>query len=141
MRFVVERVDWASEAREELRLVRQVVFVEEQGVPAELEWNEGDAECRHVLARAPDRTAVGTGRLHPSGRLGRLAVLPAFRGLGVGGLLLDELLAMAAETGLRRVVLHAQARATRFYERRGFVASGEVFMEAGIAHLTMSREL
>jgi len=136
----VRCVNWDA-AREQLSAVRRAVFIEEQHVPEELEWDEFDVQAWHVLARSPAGDAIGTGRLVPSCRIGRMAVLRAWRGQGVGSAILNALLRMARERACRTVVLHAQTHALSFYERHGFVAAGDEFMDAGIAHREMSIRL
>lgn len=109
----------------------------EQGVPAELEWDGGDVDCAHVVARDRDGRPIGTARLKPDGQIGRMAVLPEWRGRGVGGALLAEALAFARARGMARVYLHAQVQAIGFYARHGFVAVGPEHEEAGIPHRRM----
>ena len=125
-------------ARDEapLRAVRARVFIEEQHVPEELEWDELDARCVHALASV-DGEPVGTGRLTPDGHIGRMAVLPAWRGHGVGARLLRTLMDVGRERGDRTCRLHAQIHAMPFYERFGFRPEGGEFMDAGIPHRTM----
>ena len=123
------------------RPVRTQVFVLEQNVPQELEWDDMDAVSLHALALAsatagPDG-AVATGRLLPDGHVGRMAVMPGWRGWGVGGAILEALLQAARERAMSEAVLHAQVRAQAFYARHGFVAEGPRFMEAGIEHVRM----
>jgi predicted GNAT family N-acyltransferase len=135
----VIRADWGADG-EAIRAVRLAVFVEEQKVPLDLEMDGRDPECAHVLA-LDAQGAVGTGRLLPDGHIGRMAVLADWRGRGLGSKLLDELVQIARERGMRRVELHAQVHAIPFYQRAGFaVVSGE-FMDAGIPHRTMARDL
>lgn len=132
--------DWpAHEAA--IRAIRQAVFITEQGIPGELEWDGCDAHCHHVLALLPDGRPVGTGRLQPDGRLGRMAVLRAWRGRGVGRAILHRLEQQARDRRLETVYLHAQTDAAGFYEKAGFRVAGPVFMEAGIPHLEMTRRL
>jgi predicted GNAT family N-acyltransferase len=126
---------WPADA-DTLASIRRRVFVEEQGVPAELEWDGLDPECAHVLALV-NRDPVGTGRLMPTGKIGRLAVLASSRRHGVGSRLLRRLTALARERGLPEVYLHAQVSALPFYAAHGFVAEGPEFEEAGIAHRRM----
>ncbi|TCO78901.1 putative GNAT family N-acyltransferase [Plasticicumulans lactativorans] len=132
--------DWTRD-HAALYAVRHAVFVEEQGVPVELEQDHWDALSRHVLVRAADGTPVATGRLLPDGHIGRLAVLRAWRGQGLGQALMARLVELAREAGLREVVLNAQLRAEPFYAALGFVAEGDTFIEAGIAHRVMRRRL
>jgi predicted GNAT family N-acyltransferase len=119
--------------------VRERVFVQEQGVPADIEYDEADPVSVHVLARGPGGEAIGTGRLLPDGHIGRMAVLPEWRGKGVGTALLARLMESARERGMSRLVLNAQTSAIDFYRRFGFVPEGDEFMEAGIAHVAMVR--
>jgi predicted GNAT family N-acyltransferase len=139
-RFTVKPANWATDAAT-LCAIRLKVFVEEQNVPLELEWDGEDERCEHALAYAPDDTPIGTGRLLPDGRIGRLAVLKEWRGQGAGSALLEYFLALAREKGFTTVSLHAQIHATAFYARHGFEAHGDQFMDAGIPHIEMSRQL
>jgi len=140
MQVTVRQVTWADAARE-LMAVRERVFVVEQRVPAELEQDSLDPACSHVLACEPSGRAIGTGRLTPDGRIGRMAVLAEARERGVGRLLLSALLERAREQGLTEVHLHAQEHARGFYSRQGFEPEGEPFSEAGIAHIGMRMKL
>lgn len=125
--------------RAAMHALRDMVFVHEQGVPAGLERDALDASCRHVLAIDPDGSVVGTGRLAPDGRIGRMAVRADRRGRGIGEALLRALLQLAGQDGLQTTRLHAQLQAQRLYARHGFVAHGPQFVEAGIAHRAMHR--
>lgn len=122
---------------EALRYVRNAVFVEEQRIPTEIEFDDLDRHCHHVLARDLKGRPVGTGRLSEEGRIGRMAVLPEWRGLGVGESILRALIDKARGLGLTRVSAHAQVKALGFYEKSGFSRQGEVFNEVGIPHRTM----
>lgn len=126
---------WSTD-RPLLMHVRREVFVLEQGVPEAEEWDDDDERSVHALATL-NREPVGTGRLTPDGRIGRLAVLPRHRGAGVGGRLLKLLVAEARRRGLLEAVLHAQLPVVPLYEKFGFRAEGEVFDEAGIPHRRM----
>lgn len=125
----------------ELAAVRRAVFIDEQGVPEALEWDEHDAVSTHWLAVLADGTPVGCARLLPDGHIGRMAVLPAWRGLGIGRMLLDAALACALAHGLRVARLSAQTHAADFYRRAGFVVAGETYEEAGIPHVAMLKIL
>lgn len=138
--FSIEEVSWQT-AESELRHIRTSVFIQEQQVPEELEWDGLDADCRHVLARSAQDEAIGTARLLADGHIGRMAVMAPWRGKGVGTALLAKLLEMAQHEGLHMVKLAAQIQAIPFYERLGFVADGDVFMDAGIPHRNMARQL
>jgi predicted GNAT family N-acyltransferase len=132
--------DWAAD-REVLRAIRGAVFIEEQGVPQEVEWDDQDAAAQHFLAIDQAGRRVGCGRLLPSGQIGRMAVLAEHRGRGIGRLILDTALEAARQQGLTRVFLHAQTAVVPFYARAGFLADGGEFMEAGIPHQAMSLAL
>ncbi|HEX5392074.1 MAG TPA: GNAT family N-acetyltransferase [Rhodocyclaceae bacterium] len=119
--------------------VREKVFVEEQGVPMEMERDEHDPLSLHVAAVGPSEAVIGTGRLLPDGHIGRLAVLPEWRGKGCGRALMDALLDAASEVGMNHFALHAQVSTVGFYRPFGFVEQGDVFMEAGIPHVLMTR--
>jgi predicted GNAT family N-acyltransferase len=131
----IELARWDG-AKAEAKRIRFAVFVEEQGVPAEIELDEIDEHCVHALA-VEGGEAVGTGRLLPDGHIGRMAVLKAWRGRGVGAALLRALIQAARERGDREVVLSAQVHALGFYRRHGFTAQGEIYEEAGIPHQAM----
>ncbi|MFB7030340.1 MULTISPECIES: GNAT family N-acetyltransferase [unclassified Streptomyces] len=143
-----------DEDREACFAVRREVFVEEQGVPRELEYDTYDATAVHVLAVRADGLPLGTGRLlHGAdalgktggdasvGSLGRLAVAKAARGLGVGAALVRGIEDAARERGLTAVDLHAQTHALGFYERLGYEAYGPEFPDAGIPHRAMRKAL
>lgn len=136
----VALADYARE-HADVHAVRTTVFVEGQGVPAELERDALDPVSAHVLARTADGTPVGTARLTPDRRIGRMAVLEAYRGRGIGEALLEALVAHARARGWPEVSLHAQLHALPFYARAGFVPCGPVFSEAGIEHRLMARRL
>jgi predicted GNAT family N-acyltransferase len=138
--FIVRPASWNAD-RERLRAIRRAVFIEEQGVPEELEWDGLDEHCRHALALAPGDAVVGTGRLTPDARIGRMAVARHWRGKGVGSAILQALLNEARAAGYTAVALHAQVHAVQFYGRHGFAAHGPVFLEAGIPHRAMTIQL
>lgn len=138
--FLVRRADWDRD-REHLRRIREAVFVREQQVPLELEWDSLDEVCLHVLAVDCGGVPIGTGRLLPDGHIGRMAVLASWRRRGVGAALLRELTRMAIEQGFVEVILNAQVHATGFYSRHGFVVEGGQFLDAGIVHVRMRRAL
>jgi predicted GNAT family N-acyltransferase len=131
----------------EIIALRTRVFVEEQGVPPELEHDDRDATAVHVLARDDAGRVVATGRLllPPEGSttasLGRMAADAPARGRGFGAAVLAELHRQAALRGVGVIELHAQVSARGFYERAGYTAVGEEYEEAGIRHVTMRREL
>lgn len=139
-KFIVREATWA-EAAERLRAIRACVFIREQGVPEEMEWDGLDEGCIHLLAETAQGDAIGTVRLQADGHIGRMAVLKEWRGRGVGSALLLQSLEIARAMGLDRVVLNAQTSALGFYRKSGFTASGGEFMDAGIPHYRMERIL
>ena len=126
--------------------LRHEVFVVGQGVPEDMELDEHDATCDHAVGLR-DGLVVATGRLLPPGApgraavVGRMAVAEQARGQGVGASVLALLERRAAERGWPAVELHAQLHARAFYERAGYVPYGEVYLEAGIEHLSMRKQL
>lgn len=130
-----------AEVEREVRAVRDEVFGREQSVPRELDWDGNDARCVHAVALDGEGRPVGTGRLQPDGRIGRLAVVKPWRQRGVGGRLLEALVEAARARGLGEVRLHAQIQAEEFYARRGFEPDGPEFLEAGLRHRVMRRGL
>ena len=131
----IELHDW-ERARAQASRIRLAVFVEEQRVPPEIELDANDAVSVHALAY-DDGRAVGTGRLLPDGHIGRMAVLREHRAQGVGGAILERLIAEARRRGMREVVLSAQTHALDFYRKFGFSPQGGVYVEAGIPHQEM----
>jgi YbgC/YbaW family acyl-CoA thioester hydrolase len=135
---------WDQVGRE-AQAIRTAVFVQEQQIPAEMEWDAADASCMHAVAYNRFGMALGTGRLleHSPGvaKIGRMAVLQALRGAKVGRALLDTLVECARQRGEHEVLLHAQMSAAGFYTRAGFTIRGSPFDEAGIAHVEMVRAL
>jgi predicted GNAT family N-acyltransferase len=135
MTLEIRPADWQRDETV-LAEIRRRVFIEEQAVPADLEWDGEDAAAQHWLA-LQDGTPVGTARLLRNGHIGRMAVLARSRGHGVGTALLQAVLEQARGHGWREVYLHAQTHALAFYERLGFIATGPEFIDAGIPHRTM----
>lgn len=138
--FAVRPVNWIA-TREKLRALRRAVFIEEQRVPEELEWDDADDRSYHVLATSEEGEPIGTGRLKLDGQIGRMAVARSWRRRGVGAAILQALLDLARKEGCTTVRLHAQTHAIEFYAKYGFVAIGEEFDEAGIPHRMMELKL
>ncbi len=126
---------------ESLRAVREPVFVIEQHCPLDEEWDDLDPQSRHVLAIDAEGRPIGTGRLAPHYRIGRMAVLAPARGSGVGAAILQHLIELARQSGVPEVTLSAQTHAIGFYERAGFVAEGEEYLDANIPHRLMRLNL
>jgi predicted GNAT family N-acyltransferase len=129
-----------QEASEEAYLIRQKVFIQEQGVPEEMELDELDSSARHALAYE-SKLCVGTGRLvHLDSRhaqIGRMAVLSTFRNRGIGKAILSHLIALAKAEGVLTLMLHSQVSAIPFYAKLGFITEGAIYDEAGIPHRNM----
>lgn len=138
--FRVRMADWERE-REAMRAIRTPVFIQEQQVPQDIEWDDKDPLCVHALALDADGTPIGTGRLAPDGKIGRMAVLPEWRGRGVGAAILEFLVDSARERGVGECHMNAQSHAVEFYRQHGFEAYDAEFLEAGIPHRRMKRTL
>lgn len=134
--FSVEAASWERDLAE-LRAVREPVFLVEQNIPPEMEWDELDAKSRHVLARDREGNPIGTGRLTPDHAIGRMAVLSEWRRKGVGEAVVRVLLEQARLLGYPSVELHAQRHAIPFYAKLGFEPFGDEFVECEIPHRMM----
>lgn len=134
--FSVRLASW-QEDQAALVTIRTQVFIMEQHVPEALEWDGEDAAALHLLAINSEGAPIGTARLLADGHIGRVAVLGAWRGQGVGTALMHHILNMAQRQGHSEVFLDAQTAALEFYERLGFQGEGETFMDAGIPHRHM----
>jgi predicted GNAT family N-acyltransferase len=132
----VRLADWHADNKAICRVRRQV-FIEEQQVPENLEWDGLDESCSHVLATDSKEQPVATARMTPDGHIGRMAVLPEWRQQGVGSAMLKLLVDRAQASGLTEVMLNAQSYATGFYAGHGFEISGKEFMDANIPHRKM----
>jgi len=136
----VELMPW-EQAQPIAAPIRFAIFVDEQNVPAGIELDDMDEKSLHAIAFDEAGKAIGTGRLLPEGRIGRMAVVKEWRRRGVGAELLEALIAEARRRGLPEVTLSAQLQAAEFYRAHGFVAEGKVYEEAGILHQAMRRSL
>jgi predicted GNAT family N-acyltransferase len=137
-RLNIRVANWADD-NEQLAKIRRAVFIDEQKVPEELEWDEYDPASTHFLVTVDD-SPVAVARLKPDGQIGRMAVLSEYRNRGIGRKLLQYILNNAEDKNLTQLYLHAQVDAVAFYEKMGFTAQGEVFYEAGIPHRAMSKK-
>ncbi len=136
MSVSITTAQWRTHA-DALRRIREVVFIQEQGVSRQEEWDGLDDTAQHFIALDSSGHAVGTARLLDHGQIGRMAVLASHRGTGVGMRLLQAAVAAARTRGMDSVHLHAQVQAEPFYRKAGFDRVGEQFMEAGIPHIEM----
>lgn len=137
--YTVSLVSW-HDGEPLLRAVREAVFMREQNVPEELEWDGRDEDSRHALALSAKGDAIGCGRLLPDGHIGRIAVLPQWRKQSVGTAIMEALLDEARSRGFRQVEVDAQTYAIPFYQRFGFEPEGEEFEDAGMPHIKMRLE-
>ena len=139
MHYSIIPASWHSH-KELLSQIRRQVFIEEQQVPEELEWDEYDDNSYHVIALDDDSRPVACGRLKTDGQIGRMAVDRHWRNQGVGTAILENILLHAKSRGMQNLYLHAQTSAIPFYEKNGFRVCSEEFMDAGIPHRTMKPE-
>ncbi|MEN8169622.1 MAG: GNAT family N-acetyltransferase [Pseudomonadota bacterium] len=138
--FQIKQSRW-QDNEEALRMIRKTVFMQEQKVPEELEWDGLDNDAIHLLARDNSGKPIATARMLADGHIGRVAVLPAWRGHGIGSALMQRLIQIGNKRELSEIHLDAQVEAIPFYQRLGFSPHGEVFMDAGIPHRHMHRHL
>jgi len=136
----ISEVDWDS-AKKLLSAIRTEVFIEEQRVPPELEWDGLDQSAKHLLALDSNGEPVGCARIIAPGSIGRMAVLENRRGQGVGQALLSAAIAVCKQHGWTNIVLSAQTYAIPFYEKSGFIVTSGVYIDAGIPHRDMSLAL
>jgi predicted GNAT family N-acyltransferase len=138
--FTVSLVSW-HDGEPLLRAIREAVFIHEQSVPKELEWDDMDGGSRHALALSLNGDAIGCGRILPNGHIGRIAVLPQWRNMRVGTAIMEALLDEARARGLKQVDIESQTQAMPFYHLFGFVEHGKEFMDAGMPHKKMKLKL
>lgn len=134
--FEIKSVTWQTHAAP-LKMVRAEVFIQEQQVPVELEWDGMDETARHLLALNDDGEAIGCARLTGDGSIGRMAVLKAWRGMGVGRALLVKAVSLYRQQGQQNITLSAQVHAIPFYEQCGFEVCSEQYLDANIPHVDM----
>ncbi|MEP3351548.1 MAG: GNAT family N-acetyltransferase [Marinomonas sp.] len=132
--------DWNS-SKDQITFVRKQVFIIEQGIDPEDEWDEHDEDAVHFVTFGTTAVPTGTCRLTEEGQLGRLAVLPAYRHQGYGEMLMTKAIKVAREMGLRKVFLNAQVDVQQFYTKQNFRSDGKIFLEAGKMHVRMEREI
>ncbi|WP_122601080.1 GNAT family N-acetyltransferase [Pseudomonas viridiflava] len=137
-KVTVSVADWQRK-NADIRRIRDAVFIAEQSVPPELEWDSEDMDAVHFLASEGDYP-IGTARLLQDGEIGRLSVLQDWRGPKVGEALLTAAINEAEKRGLKEQKLSAQVQAIAFYERFGFTVVSDEFLEAGLPHVNMVRQ-
>lgn len=134
--FIIEQVSWQTHAAQ-LKMVREQVFLQEQQVPVELEWDGLDEAAQHLLAFSNAGEVIGCARLLAEGSIGRMAVLKPWRGLGVGRALLDKAIELFRQKNIKTVRLSAQMHAIPFYKKAGFEICSAPYLDAGILHVDM----
>jgi len=134
--FTIQQVSWQTHCSQ-LCAVREQVFIHEQQVPLELEWDGVDETAQHLIALNSAGEAIGCARLPGDGSIGRMAVLKAWRGKGVGSALLAKAVALYRQQGIKNIRLSAQVHAISFYEQAGFVVCSEPYWDANILHVDM----
>lgn len=138
--FTVSLVCW-HDGEPLLRSIREAVFIREQGIPAELEWDGLDETCRHALALSHQGGAIGCGRMFANGHVGRISVLPQWRKQKVGTAIMEALLDYARAHDYKQVDVDAQTVSVPFYRKFGFAEQGKTFMDAGLPHIKMKLKL
>ncbi len=133
--ITIRQTSWQKD-EEDLRKIREKVFIEEQQVPLQLEWDGLDMGATHWLVDVDGKT-VATARMLDNGHIGRMAVLADYRHKGIGSALLKSVIATGRQRGLAELILNAQTTAIPFYTKQGFHAEGDVFDDAGIPHRRM----
>jgi len=136
---------WSSDTDQvAIKSIREQVFILEQNVPVELEWDELDAQCIHCLVFDQHGKPIATARIlneNALAHIGRMAVLKSYRRQGIGTCMLNKLLEQARLNAVKTVILNAQTTAIVFYERAGFVVVGDEFDDAGIPHYKMTLQI
>jgi predicted GNAT family N-acyltransferase len=139
--FSIETISWQSAKQAQLKAVRSKVFIEEQHVPLYIEWDEHDADAVHLLALDATGQAIGCARVLKKGRIGRMAVLPEWRGKGLGLALLEAAIAVCQSLGMQSVAISSQTHAIAFYQKAGFEVTSDAYIDANIWHVDMQRAI
>lgn len=134
--YIIQAVSWQTHAAQ-IKAVREQVFVREQQVPPELEWDGLDNTAQHLLALSNTGEVIGCARLPGDGSIGRMAVLKPWRGLGVGSALLNKAVTLYRQQNQQNIMLSAQMHAIPFYEKSGFEVCSEPYFDANILHVDM----
>ena len=138
--ITVIQTNWQLD-EELIKSVRTPVFVQEQQVPYEIDFDSNDAMAVHWLALNENDVPVGTARLLEDGHFGRMAVIKMYRNQGIGRSIIQTAMDYASSVGMESIYLNSQLQAKSFYEALGFTEYGDVFLEASIEHISMSKEL
>lgn len=138
--YTIRPATWQQD-EQALRLIRQQVFIEEQNVPTELEWDGEDESAFHLLAEDRTGQPVATARMLADGHIGRVAVIAPWRRHGIGTALMQQMIVEAKNREFKKIFLDAQIEAISFYQQLGFQAEGKTFLDAGILHRHMTLAL
>ena len=133
----IQQADWAV-VEQEARRIRTAVFIEEQSIAVEDEWDDQDAIALHFIVYDAQQQAIATARLLSNHSVGRVAVLKAYRGHGIGRILMQQIIAQAKIEQRPRLKLSAQVHAIHFYESLGFTVQGSEYLDCGIPHVDMT---
>jgi predicted GNAT family N-acyltransferase len=140
--FHIEVISWQSEMQAKLKAIREEVFIKEQHVPLDIEWDEFDETAIHLLALDEHVSAIACARiLIDKAKIGRMGVLKPWRGLGLGYALLEKAIEVCNSHGLQKVTLSSQTHAIKFYEKAGFVVTSEAYIDANIWHVDMQLDV
>lgn len=137
MTLIVKDVDWEN-AKHKLSKIREKVFVCEWRIPRECEFDKQDSKATHMLVLDDEQQAIATGRLTPKGEIGRIAVVPKYRGPEVYQTLFGALISKANHLGLEKVFVHCELEGVDYYQKQGFEPVGTVFMDAGVPRQKMA---
>ena len=141
-KFHIEVIPWQCEMQAKLKAVREEVFIKEQHVPLDIEWDEFDETAIHLLALDEDAGAIACARiLIDKAKIGRMGVLKPWRGRGLGYAILEKAIEVCKSHGLQKVTLSAQTHAIKFYEKAGFVVTSEAYIDANIWHVDMQLDV
>jgi len=131
----LQLLDWAN-AKPLAKPIRTMVFIQEQQVAESEEWDNEDKSATHLVVIKEGKT-IATARLTKKGKIGRMAVLKAYRKLGIGSMMLVKLIDLATQQGQQQIYLWSQTHAQGFYKKHGFITQGDEFLDAGIPHIEM----
>jgi predicted GNAT family N-acyltransferase len=134
--YNIKQVSWASHEAE-LRIIREQVFIIEQHVPSDIEWDEHDKNAMHLLVEDKQQNPIGCARILSNGYIGRMALLQEWRGLGIGQALLEQAIGICWGNKVKQILLSAQTQVVKFYQKKGFEVISKPYMDANIWHVDM----
>ncbi|WP_336042202.1 GNAT family N-acetyltransferase [Acinetobacter dispersus] len=137
--YQVKQGNW-DQLQQDAKLIRTLVFIQEQGIAEADEWDEQDAISQHFIIYDQDQP-IATARLLQNNSVGRVAVLKAYRGQGLGQMIMLNIIDFAKQQGRAFLYLSSQVHAMSFYQQLGFVVQGDEYDECGIPHIEMRMPL